>query len=47
MTRCNCECEPKCCTEENCNKDECQCKKKEEKEIKTVQFEPEFDITIH
>ena len=46
MTRCNCECEPdKCCTEENCNKEECQCKNKEE--IKTVQFEPEFDITIH
>ena len=48
MTRCNCECEPdKCCTEENCNKEECQCKNKEEKEIKTIQFVPEFDITIH
>ena len=47
-SKCNCECQPdKCCTEENCNKEECQCKKKEEKEIKTVQFEPEFDITIH
>ena len=46
MTRCNCDCQPdKCCTEENCNKEECQCKNKEE--IKTVQFVPEFDITIH
>jgi len=42
---CECNCEPKCCTEENCNKENCQCKNKEE--IKTVQFEPEFDITIH
>ena len=28
MTRCNCDCESKCCTEENCNKEECQCKNK-------------------
>ena len=49
-SKCNCNCEPKCSPDECCRGlgDECQCKKKEEEEeIKTVQFEPEFDITIH
>ena len=47
--KCNCDCEPKCCPDECCKGlgDECKCKNKEEKEIKTIHFEPEFDITIH
>jgi len=47
---CNCNCEPKCSPDECCRGlgEECKCKNnKEEEEIKTIQFEPEFDITIH
>ena len=46
--KCNCDCEPecvpKCCTEENCGGDNCQCKEKKEK---TVEFEPDMNITLH
>ena len=59
MTKCNCECEPKCCTEENCDSSDCKCSKnkvvnywqdeelKPNREKKTIEFEPEFSITIH
>ena len=45
--KCNCDCEPecvpKCCTEENCDGDNCQCKEKKEK---TVEFDSDMNITI-
>ena len=59
MPKCNCNCEPKCCTKENCDSSDCQCNKnkvvnywqdeelKPKREKKTIEFEPEFDITIH
>ena len=58
-SKCNCECEPKCCTKENCDCSDCQCSKnkvvnywqdeelKPERDKKTIEFEPEFDITIY
>ena len=56
-SKCNCECEPKCCTKENCDCSDCQCSKNKvanywqdeelKPENKTIEFEPEFDITIH
>ncbi len=63
MPKCNCNCEPKCCTKENCDSSDCQCNKNkavnywQDEELKpkreskvndiTVEFDPEFDITIH
>ena len=48
INKCNCDCEPECvpksCTEENCGGDNCQCKEKKEK---TVEFEPDMNITVH
>ena len=47
-SKCNCNCEPKCCTEEDCNGQDCKCNNRDEEiEKKTVEFEPEFSITIH
>jgi hypothetical protein len=59
-SKCNCECEPKCCTEENCDSSSCKCKERPEYDVvnywqdeelkperKTIEFDPEFDITIH
>ena len=46
-SECNCDCEPiKCCPDECCKGlgDECKCKNKEEK---TVEFEPDMNLTIH
>ena len=45
--KCNCDCEPKCCTKENCDGVDCCCKEKKEKELKSVEFKPDFDLTIH
>ena len=40
---CDCDCIPKCCDNpEDCNGDNCKCK-----EEKTVDFEADFDITVH
>jgi len=57
-SECNCDCEPKCCPEECCKGlgDECQCKNKavnywQDEELKpdkkTIEFEPDMDLTIH
>ena len=45
-SECNCDCEPKCSPDECCKGlgDECKCKNKEEK---TVEFEPDMNLTIH
>ena len=39
----HCKCEPKCCTVEDCNGDNCKCDKME----KEIIFEPDMNLTIH
>ena len=48
--KCKCECKPRCCTEENCDSSNCECKERPEYDVvnywQDEELKPERE-TIH